>query len=54
MLVERFGNYLTVFNDGGAERKVELKIDGLDAPIPFTMKSYDLRVFDLNGNSIEY
>ena len=54
VLVERFGNYLTVFNDGGGERKVELRIDGLDALIPFTMKPYDLRVYDLAGNPINY
>ena len=54
VLVERFGRYLTVFNDGGGSRKVELAIEGKSAPILFEMKPNDLRVFDLDGNTVEY
>ena len=54
ILVERFGKYLTVFNDGGATRDVVLTIDGVAAPLKFTMKPYDLRVYTLDGTPVEY
>ena len=55
VLVERYGNkYLTVFNDGGGDRNVELTIDGVKEPLKFTMKPYDLRVYDLAGNPVEF
>ena len=53
-LVERFGTYLTVFNDGGGTRDVELKIDGLADPVRFTMKPYDLRVYTLDGSPVGF
>ena len=52
VLVERFGHYLTVFNDGGGTREVELTIEGLSTPLRFTMHSYDLRVYDLDGKPV--
>ena len=54
ILVERFGKYLTVFNDGGAVRNVVLSIDGVGEPLKFTMKPYDLRVYTLDGKPVEY
>ena len=54
ILVERFGKYLTVFNDGRAVRDVVLTIDGGAAPLKFTMRPYDLRVYTLDGNPVEY
>ena len=46
--------YLTVFNDGGSDRNVVLTIDGVKDPLKFTMKRYDLRVFDLTGKPVEF
>ncbi len=54
ILVERFGNYLTVFNDGGGTRDVELTIENVDAPLHFTMQPYDLRVYDLTGKAVDF
>ncbi|MBR4675400.1 MAG: hypothetical protein IKP00_13115 [Victivallales bacterium] len=54
ILVERFGNYLTVFNDGGGTRDVELTIENMDAPLHFPMQPYDLRVYDLTGKPVEF
>ena len=55
VLVERYGKkYLTVLNDGGSVRNVVLTIDGVKEPLKFTMKPYDLRVYDLTGNPVEF
>ena len=54
VLVERFGSYLTVFNDGGGKREVELTIEGVAAPLRFTMQPYDLRIYELNGEVVSF
>ncbi|MBR7104456.1 MAG: hypothetical protein IKC65_05905 [Lentisphaeria bacterium] len=54
ILVERFGKYLTVYNDCREKRYAVLTIDGLKNPLKFPLAPAELKVFDLKGNEIRY